>query len=39
MINPVLKLGLMVAGTYVVLYALAYLAAEIIIYFTKEEVI
>jgi hypothetical protein len=39
MINPTLKLALMIAGTYVVLYAIAYLTAEIIIRFTKEEVI
>ena len=35
--NGTLKLGLMVAATYAVLYAFAYIATEVIVKFTKED--
>lgn len=35
--NPTLKLGLMVVAAYVVLYAVAYLFAELTTRLTKEE--
>ena len=35
--NPTLKLGLIVAAAYAVLYAVAYLSAELIDKLTKEE--
>ena len=34
--NPTLKLGLMVAAAYAVLYAAAYILAELVDRFTKE---
>jgi predicted outer membrane lipoprotein len=34
--NPTLKLGLMVAGAYAVLYAVSYVLAELTVKFTKE---